>query len=59
MTNQDRPTIYLSDYQPPAFLIDHVELEFKLHPTKTRVLSKIKFPVAKKQISFFLVKNLN
>ena len=43
MTNQDRPTIYLSDYQPPAFLIDHVELEFKLHPTKTRVLSKIKF----------------
>ena len=43
MTNQDRPTIYLSDYQPPAFLIDHVELEFKLHPTKTRVLSRIKF----------------
>ena len=43
MTNQDRPTIYLSDYRPPAFLIDHVELEFKLHPTKTRVLSKIKF----------------
>ena len=43
MTNQDKPTIYLSDYQPPAFLIDHVELEFKLHPTKTRVLSKIKF----------------
>ena len=43
MTNQDTQTIYLSDYQPPAFLVDHVELEFVLDPTCTRVLSTIKF----------------
>ena len=43
MTNQDTQTIYLSDYQPPAFLVDHVELEFVLDPFCTRVLSTIKF----------------
>ena len=43
MKDQDTQTIYLSDYQPPAFLVDHVELEFILHPTKTRVSSKIQF----------------
>jgi aminopeptidase N len=37
------PLIRLSDYSPPAFLIDDVQLEFHLHPTKTRVLSKISF----------------
>ena len=35
--------IFLSDYTPPAFLIDAVELTFLLHPTATRVLSKIAF----------------
>ena len=35
--------IFLSDYTPPAYLVDTVELEFKLHPTATRVLSKIAF----------------
>ena len=36
-------TIYLKDYTPFGYLIDSVELTFKLHPTKTRVLSKIAF----------------
>ena len=36
-------TIYLADYTPFGFLIDSVALTFKLHPTKTRVLSKIAF----------------
>ncbi len=36
-------TIYLADYTPPAFLIDTVELTFHLHPTATRVHSKIAF----------------
>jgi len=43
MKDQDTQTIYLSDYQPPAFLVDHVELEFILHPKRTRVSSKIQF----------------
>ena len=36
-------TIYLKDYTPFGYLIDSVELTFKLHPTATRVLSKIAF----------------
>ncbi|NQY60328.1 aminopeptidase N [Cognatishimia sp.] len=36
-------TIYLKDYTPFGYLIDSVALTFKLHPTKTRVLSKIAF----------------
>ena len=35
--------IYLSDYQPFGFLVDEVHLTFRLHPTKTRVLSRISF----------------
>ncbi len=35
--------IFLKDYTPPAYLVDTVELTFKLHPTATRVLSKIAF----------------
>ena len=35
--------IYLSDYTPPAYLIDTVNLTFHLHPTKTRVISQIAF----------------
>ncbi len=35
--------IFLSDYTPPAHLVDKVELTFKLHPTATRVISKIAF----------------
>ena len=36
-------TIYLKDYTPPAYLVDKAELTFDLHPTKTRVTSKIAF----------------
>ena len=32
-------TIYLKDYQPPAFLIDAVNLRFDLHETETLVTS--------------------
>ncbi|SFR43997.1 aminopeptidase N [Litoreibacter janthinus] len=35
--------IFLSDYTPPAYLVDTVDLTFKLDPTATRVLSKIAF----------------
>ena len=37
------PTIRLSDYRPPAFLADAVELTFTLHPTATRVKAKVAF----------------
>ena len=36
-------TIRLSDYTPPAYLIDSVALDFRLHPNQTTVTSKIKF----------------
>jgi aminopeptidase N len=34
--------IYRSDYQPPAYWIDSVELTFDLDPAKTRVLNKMR-----------------
>jgi aminopeptidase N len=34
--------IYRSDYQPPAFWIDAVELVFDLDPAKTRVLNRMR-----------------
>jgi aminopeptidase N len=37
------PTIRLADYAQPAFWVDHIDLTFQLHPTATRVLSKITF----------------
>ncbi|MEM9715071.1 MAG: aminopeptidase N [Pseudomonadota bacterium] len=37
------PVIRLSDYKAPAFWIDTVDLTFDLHPTETRVTSKIQF----------------
>lgn len=43
MRPTQNPTICLKDYKQPAFWVDHVELHFQLHPTATRVLSKIKF----------------
>lgn len=49
-------TIYLKDYTPPAYLVDKVELTFRLAPSATRVLSKIAFrpnPEAKSD-RFFL-----
>jgi len=39
----DAKTIHLKDYTPPAWLVDQVDLTFRLAPTKTRVLSRIRF----------------
>lgn len=36
-------TIFLSDYTPFGYLIDSAHLDFRLHPTQTRVISKIAF----------------
>jgi aminopeptidase N len=43
MTAENPQTIYLKDYQVPAYLVDHIALEFDLHPTATRVRSTVKF----------------
>ena len=37
------PTIKLSDYQPPAYTVEDVFLNFQLDPTATRVRSSIRF----------------
>ncbi|MFO8125638.1 aminopeptidase N [Yoonia sp.] len=36
-------TIYLSEYTPPAYLVDNVHLTFRLGALKTRVISRIAF----------------
>ncbi|MBI1418545.1 MAG: aminopeptidase N [Limimaricola sp.] len=36
-------TVYLKDYTPPAWLVDKVELTFRLAPQATRVISRIAF----------------
>ncbi|MGB1235378.1 MAG: aminopeptidase N [Planktomarina sp.] len=36
-------TIYLNDYRAPAYWVDDVQLTFKLHPTGTRVMSRVSF----------------
>jgi len=36
-------TVHLSDYAPPAFLVEEVHLTFRLAPRATRVLSRIRF----------------
>ncbi|MDG2404434.1 MAG: aminopeptidase N [Paracoccaceae bacterium] len=36
-------TIYLKDYTAPAYLVDKVHLTFRLHPTQTRVISRVHF----------------
>ncbi|WP_306115307.1 MULTISPECIES: aminopeptidase N [unclassified Roseovarius] len=43
MRDASPQTIYLKDYNPFGYAIDEVELTFRLHPTKTRVLSRIAF----------------
>jgi aminopeptidase N len=40
-TDTPRP-IRLEDYRPSAYLIDKIELDVALHPTETRVRSKLK-----------------
>ncbi len=48
-------TIYLQDYTPFGFDVEKVELTFDLHPTQTRVKSKIAFrPNGKSKQDFFL-----
>lgn len=32
---------YLADYQPPHFLVETIDLRFVLHPTQTRVYSRL------------------
>ncbi|MGR3435459.1 MAG: aminopeptidase N [Shimia sp.] len=40
----DQPgTIYLADYAPPPWLVEHVHLTFRLAPGGTRVLSRLRF----------------
>ena len=35
-------TIYLKDYEPPAYLVDEVRLRFELDPASTRVSSRLR-----------------
>ena len=56
MKDSAQETIYLKDYTPFGYVIDSVALEFDLHPTATRVTSRIAFapnPAAKDK-RFFL-----
>src|SRR6056297_321269 len=43
MKDASPQTIYLSNYTPPAYVVDQVHLTFRLHPEKTRVISRIEF----------------
>ncbi|NDV00142.1 aminopeptidase N [Pseudoroseicyclus tamaricis] len=52
----DTETIHLADYTPPGWLVERTELTFRLHPTATRVISRLRFrrnPRAPEQ-AFFL-----
>ena len=40
-TDTPRP-IHLKDYKPSAYLIDKVDLDFSLHPTRTKVRARLK-----------------
>ncbi len=41
MRTETPQPIRLSEYRPPAFLIDEVELDFQLEPNATRVKAKM------------------
>jgi aminopeptidase N len=43
MRDADSQAIHLDDYAPPAYLVEAVELTFRLHPRATRVVSRIRF----------------
>jgi len=45
ITTETTPTktIYLNDYQAPAFLVDAVSLSFKLQPSATEVTSTVRY----------------
>ena len=38
----EQKTIHLADYQPYSHIVDSVDLTFRLHPTATRVLARLK-----------------
>lgn len=42
MRNADATPVHLADYLPPHWLVDAVHLDVSLHPTATRVVSKLK-----------------
>jgi len=39
-------TIYLKDYQPPPYRVEHVDLHVELHPRRTRVLCRLRIVAA-------------
>ncbi|WP_342358507.1 aminopeptidase N [Terrarubrum flagellatum] len=41
MDRQTPQVIRLADYRPPAFLIDRVNLDIRLHATKTRIIAEL------------------
>ncbi len=41
MKSEHPKPILLADYRPPDFLIDNVDLDITLDPTRTRVVSKL------------------
>ena len=43
MKDASPQTIYLTDYTPPTYLVDQVDLTFRLSPNATRVISRIAF----------------
>ena len=43
MAKKSSQEIFLKDYKAPAYLVDAVELNFELHPSRTKVYSKINF----------------
>ena len=42
MRDPEPRVIRLSDYRPPDWLIEHVDLDVRLHPTTTRVVTHLK-----------------
>ncbi len=43
MNDSAPQAVFLSEYTPPAYLVDKVQLTFRLDPAATRVLSRIEF----------------
>ncbi|MCT8971180.1 aminopeptidase N [Microbaculum marinisediminis] len=41
MAKDQTPVVRLQDYAPPAYLVDRVELDFRLDPQSTRVRSRL------------------
>ncbi|WP_227271469.1 aminopeptidase N [Roseobacter weihaiensis] len=55
MRDASPKTIYLNEYEPFPYDVEKVELTFDLHPTKTRVKSRIAFrPKPDRKGDFFL-----